>query len=93
MFACSITVYSHDAVAQNLLKKLGAQGVAVINSAVFNAGFLIGGGYVKSKLGSYFIELNWEIYDAVVRSSAISRLTLYPLVVCVHTPANICLNL
>ena len=45
MFACSITVYAHDEVAQNLLKKLGGQGVAVINSAVFNAGFLIGGGH------------------------------------------------
>ena len=35
MFACSITPYSHDDVAKRLLKKLGAQGVDVINSAVF----------------------------------------------------------
>jgi D-threo-aldose 1-dehydrogenase len=45
MFACCITPYSHDDVAKNLLKKLGAQGVDVINSAVFNAGFLIGGSH------------------------------------------------
>lgn len=45
MFACSITVYSHSSSARLLLKKLGSQGVAVINSAVFNGGFLIGGDY------------------------------------------------
>ena len=42
MFACSITPYAHSAYSRNLLTKLGKQGVAVINSAVFNAGFLIG---------------------------------------------------
>ena len=43
MFACSITPYTHSDFAKSLLKKLGKQGVDVINSAVFNAGFLIGG--------------------------------------------------
>jgi D-threo-aldose 1-dehydrogenase len=43
MFACSMTVKSHGPLARGLLKKLGGQGVAVINSAVFNGGFLIGG--------------------------------------------------
>lgn len=42
MFACSVTPYAHGEVARGLLKKLGGQGVEVINSAVFNAGFLIG---------------------------------------------------
>jgi D-threo-aldose 1-dehydrogenase len=45
MFACSITPYAHDDFAKSLLKKLGAQGVDVINSAVFNGGFLIGGSH------------------------------------------------
>lgn len=45
MFACSITPYTHTEVAKNLLKKLGKQGVEVINSAVFNAGFLLGGAF------------------------------------------------
>ena len=45
MFACSITLYSHSAYARGLLSKLGAQGVQVINSAVFNAGFLVGGSH------------------------------------------------
>jgi len=43
MFACSITPYTHSEFARGLLKKLGGQGVNVINSAVFNSGFLIGG--------------------------------------------------
>jgi D-threo-aldose 1-dehydrogenase len=43
MFACSITPYTHSDFAKKLLIKLGKQGVDVINSAVFNAGFLIGG--------------------------------------------------
>lgn len=42
MFACSVTPYTHKDSTLNLLKKLGQQGVAVINSAVFNAGFLLG---------------------------------------------------
>ena len=42
MFACSITPYTHSPSTLTLLKKLGKQGVSVINSAVFNAGFLIG---------------------------------------------------
>ncbi|WP_435274136.1 aldo/keto reductase [Psychrobium sp. nBUS_13] len=42
MFACSITPYTHTESTLALLKKLGEQGVDVINSAVFNAGFLIG---------------------------------------------------
>ena len=42
MFACSVTPYTHKPSTLSLLKKLGKQGVKVINSAVFNAGFLLG---------------------------------------------------
>jgi len=42
MFACSITPFTHEPSTLNLLDKLNKQGVKVINSAVFNAGFLIG---------------------------------------------------
>lgn len=42
MFACSVTPYTHEKSTLSLLKKLGKQGVKVINSAVFNAGFLLG---------------------------------------------------
>lgn len=42
MFACAVTPYTHKLSTLTLLKKLGKQGVKVINSAVFNAGFLLG---------------------------------------------------
>lgn len=42
MFACSLTPYAHKNSTLTLLKKLGKQGVEIINSAVFNAGFLLG---------------------------------------------------
>ncbi len=42
MFACSITPYTHSPSTLALLNKLGTNGVSVINSAVFNAGFLLG---------------------------------------------------
>ena len=42
MFACSVTPYTHTISTLALLKKLNKQGVSVINSAVFNAGFLLG---------------------------------------------------
>lgn len=43
MFACSLTVYSHPAELLRFIADLHARGVGMINSAVFNAGFLTGG--------------------------------------------------
>lgn len=43
MFACSLTVYSHPPELLAFIAQLAARGVGMINSAVFNAGFLIGG--------------------------------------------------
>lgn len=43
MLANSLTICSHPADLLEFLTKLAARGVGVINSAVFNAGFLIGG--------------------------------------------------
>ena len=43
MFACSLTVYSHPPELLEFITKLHARGVGIINSAVFNAGFLTGG--------------------------------------------------
>ena len=45
MIACSLTVHSHDSFTQILLKKLYSKGVKVINSGVFNSGFLVDGSY------------------------------------------------
>ncbi|MEX1113809.1 MAG: aldo/keto reductase [Akkermansiaceae bacterium] len=43
MFACSLTVYSHPPELLEFIAHLHARGVGMINSAVFHAGFLIGG--------------------------------------------------
>lgn len=43
MFACSLTVYSHPAELLEFIAELHARDVGMINSAVFNAGFLTGG--------------------------------------------------
>jgi len=43
MFACSLTPFVHSEYSRGLLRKLETLGTKVINSAVFNAGFLIGG--------------------------------------------------
>ena len=43
MFACSLTVYSHPKELLEFIAHLDSRGVGMINSAVFNAGFLTGG--------------------------------------------------
>ena len=43
MFACSLTVYTHPKELLDLMAQLKEKNVAMINSAVFNAGFLTGG--------------------------------------------------
>lgn len=45
MFACSLTVYTHPPDLIEFMRQLHGQGVGMINSAVFNAGFLTGGAY------------------------------------------------
>lgn len=50
MFACSLTVYTHPAELLSFMKKLCDKNVAIINSAVFNGGFLTGGEYFDYKL-------------------------------------------
>jgi D-threo-aldose 1-dehydrogenase len=43
MFACSLTVHSHPAELLEFISSLHDRGVGMVNSAVFNAGFLTGG--------------------------------------------------
>ena len=43
MFACSLTVYTHQPELVQFIAHLRSRGVGMVNSAVFNAGFLIGG--------------------------------------------------
>ncbi len=43
MFACSLTPYRHEAGLLEFISELNSAGVGMINSAVFNSGFLVGG--------------------------------------------------
>ncbi|MCA9239539.1 MAG: aldo/keto reductase, partial [Planctomycetales bacterium] len=52
MLANSLTVYTHSAELLDWVARLGEQRVAVINSAVFNAGFLIGGRFFDYRVVS-----------------------------------------
>ena len=45
MFANSMTVKSHPGELTDLISKLADRGVAIINSAVFHSGFLVGSDY------------------------------------------------
>jgi D-threo-aldose 1-dehydrogenase len=45
MFACSFTVHTHEEELVAFMNELAAAGTVVVNSAVFNAGFLTGGRY------------------------------------------------
>ena len=50
MFANSLTVYDHPLELVNFMSELKSRGITIINSAVFNAGFLIGGSYFNYRL-------------------------------------------
>ena len=45
MFANSMTIMHHPVELQNFMHSLHQKGVSIVNSAVFHAGFLIGGNY------------------------------------------------
>ncbi|QKJ30408.1 aldo/keto reductase [Mucilaginibacter mali] len=50
MIANSMTVHSHPDELVDFMEELDVKGIAIINSAVFNAGFLIGSDYYNYKL-------------------------------------------
>lgn len=52
MLANKFTIYHHPTAILDFLKKLGEDGVGVINSAIFNAGFLTGGPYFDYRVVS-----------------------------------------
>ena len=80
MFANSYTLYSHPADLLAFMDSLRDKGVAIINSAVFNAGFLTGGeffNYVKLDAGesrtSGEIRLAREVFPRSARGMDKSR--------------------
>lgn len=50
MFANSLTIYNHPAELVDFIDILNNKGITIINSAVFNAGFLTGGNYFDYQL-------------------------------------------
>ncbi|WP_340110748.1 aldo/keto reductase [Maribellus mangrovi] len=52
MFANKFTIYHHPKAIVDFVKQLGEDGVGVINSAIFNAGFLTGGEYFDYRVVS-----------------------------------------
>lgn len=52
MLANCVTIYTHPKEVLDFILSLERQGVAVVNSGVFNAGFLVGGKYFDYRLPS-----------------------------------------
>lgn len=50
MLACSYTIYTHPTELQTFLDELVDRNIGIINSAVFNAGFLTGGQYFDYRI-------------------------------------------
>ena len=50
MIANSMTIHSHPKALLEYMESLEAQGIAIINSAVFNGGFLVGSSYYNYQL-------------------------------------------
>ncbi|WP_346860976.1 aldo/keto reductase [uncultured Draconibacterium sp.] len=50
MFANKFTIYHHPTAIVDFVKRLNNDGVGIINSAIFNAGFLTGGDYFDYRI-------------------------------------------
>lgn len=50
MLACSFTLYRHGPEVLGFIEELRARGITIINSAVFNAGFLTGGRFFDYRI-------------------------------------------
>ncbi len=60
MLANSLTIYRHSPEVLDFIKQLNKNGVGIINSAIFNAGFLTGGDYFDYKLLDPSLPVNQE---------------------------------
>ncbi len=50
MFACSLTPYTHEPELIAFMKELNERDIGMINSAVFHAGFLVGGSFFDYRI-------------------------------------------
>lgn len=85
MIANSLTVHHHPTELMNFIQDLSHKGVTVINSAVFNGGFLVGSDYYnycyvdkESKEGQELYQWRKLFFDIC------ARYNLQPATVCVH---------
>jgi D-threo-aldose 1-dehydrogenase len=63
MLANSLTIYRHPKSLVQFTASLAERGVGVINSAVFHAGFLVGGKYFDYRLVSQDYELDQPLFE------------------------------
>ena len=83
MFACSLTPYTHDAELLEFIDGLHGRGVGMINSAVFNAGFLVGGEFFDYRKPDPVKEV--ELFDWRKKFlSTCSRFEVIPAEACVR---------
>ena len=88
MFANSLTLYSHPKELMDFIKFLDDKGVLIINSAVFNGGFLTGGDYFNYQLLDK--EKDSKGYDWRDKFHEIcKKYTVKPAEVCVYFGLNV----
>ncbi|MFB6341753.1 aldo/keto reductase [Saccharicrinis sp. FJH62] len=63
MFANSFTVYSHPGEVLDFFMQLEKDGVGIINSGIFNAGFLTGGAYFDYRLVDVSNPLDQHLFE------------------------------
>jgi D-threo-aldose 1-dehydrogenase len=85
MIANSMTVHSHQLQLLAFMRKLQDQGTVIINSAVFNAGFLTGGDYYNYRLIDAHSAEGKEMYSWREKFYAVcSEYALQPAAACVQ---------
>ncbi|QDT04618.1 Pyridoxal 4-dehydrogenase [Rubripirellula lacrimiformis] len=84
MLATSLTVYRHDRELLEFVESLHQRGIAVINSAVFHAGFLTGGNFFDYRAVTGDTEEDRQLIDWRKRFQAVcKRFDVQPAAACV----------
>jgi|GEM_PF-80196 len=85
MLACSLTVFSHPPEVVALAQRLRDGGVAIINSAVFHAGFLTGGRFFDYRIPDPGVSADRPLFDWRAKFLALClRHDVEPAAVCVR---------
>jgi len=85
MFANSMTIMNHPAELVTYMEKLKNKGVTIVNSAVFQAGFLLGGDYYDYRKIARDTAENIHLFDWRDKFHAICKeFNVLPMHVCVN---------